>query len=761
MNPSFDPLSQGQWGHVLPDQLASAPAPAHGLGASPVQEGDGLEGPHGCQQCGKQYARACDLNKHLKSHVRPFKCPIEVCKYHMFGWPTEKELDRHYNDKHSTEPRVFSCLWPDCPYTSKRESNCKQHMEKTHGWTYVRSRPGNREEGSSKQLDDDSDLSHLASYARTNLTIRTAPGVTFSPSPLEPCLSASHDSPSSSSFNGVIPYGADVCIPWSPPVTRPRDNEGFLEDFTQVYAANTQVANCDDEWLKIPVDPRLYNAALLETQTFEKPSTPQTTPNRGELLKVLPTIVTPKTSPIVNTQVLTPLSEPSPVYVQQRCFEGAGGTPQDAGMDSGQGTSTTWGLRSGNTGRHPHGKRQVQFSKEPNDDSERDDEPPKKRAKAPEGHDDDLGDRHMPCPFRVANPEIYDLNHDPKYYSCHTEHANISTVVRHLGRPAHNLEVDNARQCISSFNVAGNEHGHPKAGLCKKCWRAFSDAEAFKLHINAKCENVSRSKREKFDILLNTFCRIDHSRRQNSADENSDADESGDSEGEAEDVSAKSSRATREGLVSRNEFLALAARLTALERAFSQRMPQATPRIMPAQTDTLVSPSLGPGIQATQPFGHYSFDTGPGLSTTRPAAGTRGIVGGMGPGSVQYGNPAGFNQNPERIMSEFRPPVARTLDNMSTARRTNPMATRQSDSRAGSDQRRPSEPSTRQRQQLEEEEEEEMEEGEKKRGSAAAAAQTLADPRKRSMGRKASPRSRLTSRCGTAGFRPWMPATLC
>ena len=44
------------------------------------------------------------------------------------------------NDKHSAAPAMFKCRFHPCPYESKRESNCKQHMEKAHGWTYVRSK---------------------------------------------------------------------------------------------------------------------------------------------------------------------------------------------------------------------------------------------------------------------------------------------------------------------------------------------------------------------------------------------------------------------------------------------------------------------------------------------------------------------------------------------------------------------------------------------------------------------------------------------
>ncbi|EPE07858.1 zinc finger transcription factor ace1 [Ophiostoma piceae UAMH 11346] len=90
--------------------------------------------------CTKEFKRPCDLTKHEKTHSRPWKCVMESCKYHEYGWPTEKERDRHMNDKHSDNPAMYECLYKPCTYKSKRDSNRKQHMEKTHGWTYVRTK---------------------------------------------------------------------------------------------------------------------------------------------------------------------------------------------------------------------------------------------------------------------------------------------------------------------------------------------------------------------------------------------------------------------------------------------------------------------------------------------------------------------------------------------------------------------------------------------------------------------------------------------
>ncbi|KAL2158555.1 hypothetical protein VTH06DRAFT_4322 [Thermothelomyces fergusii] len=106
--------------------------------------------PKRCREagCNKEFKRPCDLTKHEKTHSRPWKCPVPTCKYHEYGWPTEKEMDRHHNDKHAASPPMFECLYKPCPYKSKRESNCKQHMEKAHGWTYIRTKTNGKKNSS-------------------------------------------------------------------------------------------------------------------------------------------------------------------------------------------------------------------------------------------------------------------------------------------------------------------------------------------------------------------------------------------------------------------------------------------------------------------------------------------------------------------------------------------------------------------------------------------------------------------------------------
>ncbi|KIW22866.1 uncharacterized protein PV07_11119 [Cladophialophora immunda] len=88
--------------------------------------------------CDKIFNRKCDLAKHEKTHSRPFKCPETSCKYHELGLPTEKERERHINDRHSKDPVYYKCEF--CEFRTKRESNCKQHQEKKHGWHYERAK---------------------------------------------------------------------------------------------------------------------------------------------------------------------------------------------------------------------------------------------------------------------------------------------------------------------------------------------------------------------------------------------------------------------------------------------------------------------------------------------------------------------------------------------------------------------------------------------------------------------------------------------
>ena len=133
-------------------------------------------------------------SKHEKTHSRPWKCSIPSCKYHEIGWPTEKERDRHVNDKHSNSPALFKCSFAPCTYQSKRESNCKQHMEKAHGWTYVRSKNNGRHSKKDSSVQPTPQTPSVSTPASKAVDLPT-PVTGPSPSPYEPPLGYPQDPP--------------------------------------------------------------------------------------------------------------------------------------------------------------------------------------------------------------------------------------------------------------------------------------------------------------------------------------------------------------------------------------------------------------------------------------------------------------------------------------------------------------------------------------------------------------------------------------
>ncbi|EEQ34749.1 hypothetical protein McanCB56680_000108 [Microsporum canis] len=138
-----------------------------------------------CKHCDKVFRRPCDLTKHEKVHTRPWKCLDTKCKYYQLGWPTEKERDRHMNDRHTKSPKKYKCLYPGCTYDTKRQSNCKQHMEKLHGYKYIRSKNNSK---ASHQLSPQS------TPMTTNINSPQAPSIDI-PTPLSATAMSPYLSP--------------------------------------------------------------------------------------------------------------------------------------------------------------------------------------------------------------------------------------------------------------------------------------------------------------------------------------------------------------------------------------------------------------------------------------------------------------------------------------------------------------------------------------------------------------------------------------
>lgn len=257
--------------------------------------------PKKCREhgCNKEFKRPCDLTKHEKTHSRPWKCPVTTCKYHEYGWPTEKEMDRHHNDKHSAAPPMFECYYKPCPYKSKRESNCKQHMEKAHGWTYVRTKTNGKKPGSSiagGSTHPTPQLGHISTPSSD-----MSAGVATPPDDWSHIYSSGLEFPTympDSDF-GMIPQ--ELHLEYSP-VDNPTPStdsgmdhssayQDISTDFTlyeDIYSANVQ--------LPTPMHANIY----------DKPMEPQFTPFTGAELCPLPAQLSPIGQ--ANAMLFTPTS---------------------------------------------------------------------------------------------------------------------------------------------------------------------------------------------------------------------------------------------------------------------------------------------------------------------------------------------------------------------------------------------------------------------------------------------------------------------
>lgn len=228
--------------------------------------------------------------------------------------------------------------------------------------------------------------------------------------------------------------------------------------------------------------------------------------------------------------------------------------------------------------------------------------------------------------------------------------------------------------------MADNEHGHPAAGLCKKCWRSFSDRETFDAHFRGvKCETASRSKREKFQALIDTFCVTSQNRQRSVAGSHDSADEgSDDAEGD-HDVpmgpAVPRSHARSEDFVSRREYQTLVDRVTTLEHMLTGRLPSSTPRTMPSQQSTVVRAFTTSPAIPSQEFGYYSFGSGQPSSATVGRDPRTSIVTGMGPRSSESSdhNLTDFYSGTDRVVPTYRPNMNQRTDSVSTVvRRTSP-----------------------------------------------------------------------------------------
>jgi uncharacterized C2H2 Zn-finger protein len=388
--------------------------------ASQVGPNAGTLAAHVCPQCSKSFVRLCDLNKHSKSHTRPYKCKDPTCKYHTFGWPTAKELERHNNDKHSATPRTFPCLFRPCTYWSKRESNCKQHMEKAHNWEYVRSKSKGSRAVAQQKLDDDgyplnnhgmmldTDLRNTPASASPRSLITPPAGVDFILFDDQEDAIGDHDDNLYSHYADA--HNVESYLPWTSPTTRLRDNELVLERFSQTY--NSMQANASTAVGTYGVGPGLALSNFPSHGLQHYPKIGHPVPFTANVtIKVESPILTLDTA-IPRKRKYEPVEAPLAHLEQVPASTSSMRPNPSQKTGAGQGTPTPSRARPASKCENSSGE-----------DVGR----PKKKTKP--NSTEDFDDMSMPDIFRHAHPTLYDKDRSDKYSPCHTVHREISTLV--------------------------------------------------------------------------------------------------------------------------------------------------------------------------------------------------------------------------------------------------------------------------------------------------------------------------------------------
>lgn len=373
--------------------------------ASKTGSGEPAPGQHVCSHCAKPFARLCDLNKHSKSHSRPFKCAIQTCKYHEHGWPTAKELERHINDKHSVTPRTYACRFPPCTYKSKRESNCKQHMEKTHRWKYVRSKSN----GKHMTPHHHDDLDHQVDITGGKpFPPMTSPGSSLV-SPNQDFVLFPYDNDSSTALeeegeDGDMPFDphraqdSQVYLPWTSPTTRIRRNENFIEMFTQTYngAPERPAGNSDSL-----IDPGLPQYTHTDDAPGLGGSEPSSLYPSQPLIKIETTNTAPGTIPLRKAQ-----GRPGPIsedLSDRRTLPAI----QTASYESSGGGRPMFSAASAPDHANAYSDLKSTLSRRRRDEGEGSDDEyqsPRKRRKS--NQVENFSDTDMPDIFRFAHPRI-------------------------------------------------------------------------------------------------------------------------------------------------------------------------------------------------------------------------------------------------------------------------------------------------------------------------------------------------------------------
>ena len=88
-----------------------------------------------CPHCGRTFLRPSALTHHVRIHTRPWKCTVTTCRFHVRGFASRRECERHVEERHGGEgTRRWMCPHEGCQYLgSPRASNMRRHALAMHG----------------------------------------------------------------------------------------------------------------------------------------------------------------------------------------------------------------------------------------------------------------------------------------------------------------------------------------------------------------------------------------------------------------------------------------------------------------------------------------------------------------------------------------------------------------------------------------------------------------------------------------------------
>jgi len=132
--------SAGPAGWLAPEsQLQPEPQPLHNHSSPQVPPQGPNVPPNTCHFCQRSFSKTYQLNRHIKSHTRPFRCPNETCPNQGFQFC--KDLTRHLRAKHPEqvpEADRYYCSIDACKHSKRggkgfaRLDHLNRHERKKH-----------------------------------------------------------------------------------------------------------------------------------------------------------------------------------------------------------------------------------------------------------------------------------------------------------------------------------------------------------------------------------------------------------------------------------------------------------------------------------------------------------------------------------------------------------------------------------------------------------------------------------------------------